>query len=147
MNTETKKNKFLEIHKLKGANITKSCEAINISRQCYYDWMSSDSDFYNNVKEAEESTIDYVESQLMELIRNKNSGAIMFFLKCKGQNRGWIEPPKTLVQNTTENANMMIQQTINKLFVIITNHISDPKILKAISEELKDVSKNKEQSK
>lgn len=140
---KVQKNQFLKVHKLKAGNITKSCEAVNISRQCYYDWMK-DPDFYDKVKEIEESTIDYVESQLMELIRSKHPGSIMFYLKTQGQKRGWIEPPKTLIQNTIEDTNIMIDRVINNLISVVTKHVVDPKTLKLIADELRTFESNKE---
>jgi hypothetical protein len=43
------------------------------------------------VCEITETEIDYVEGKLHELIDSKNLNAILFYLKCKGRDRGWIE--------------------------------------------------------
>jgi hypothetical protein len=43
------------------------------------------------VCEITETEIDEVESELMTQVRKGNMTAILFYLKCKGRDRGWIE--------------------------------------------------------
>ena len=43
------------------------------------------------IDEANETALDFSESQLMELIREKNITAIIFHLKTKGKKRGYVE--------------------------------------------------------
>ena len=42
-------------------------------------------------EEAQGKTLDYVESRLMSLVKDKNVTAIIFYLKTKGKNRGYVE--------------------------------------------------------
>jgi hypothetical protein len=43
------------------------------------------------LKEIREVNIDFVESKLMELINKGQPSAIIFFLKCQGKERGYVE--------------------------------------------------------
>tara|TARA_R110000822_G_scaffold95196_7_gene217852 strand:+ start:790 stop:1056 length:267 start_codon:yes stop_codon:yes gene_type:complete len=45
--------------------------------------------FKGHVKDVEETSIDYVENQLMKQIQEGNTSAITFYLKTKGKNRGY----------------------------------------------------------
>jgi hypothetical protein len=42
-------------------------------------------------KEIDESYLDLTESKLIKKINSDNLGAICFYLKCKGKERGYIE--------------------------------------------------------
>lgn len=88
---ENKKN-FLKLYKQKLCNITATCEANNnMSRSTYHEWLKNDEDFAQECKNIEESLIDFAESQLMKNIKDGKEVSLIFFLKCKGKKRGYIE--------------------------------------------------------
>jgi len=84
------KGKFLEVFASKLGNVSKACEAANISRQTYYDWMK-DETFANQVEEVREGLIDFAEHQLLSNIKDGRTAEILFYLKTKGKKRGYIE--------------------------------------------------------
>ena len=43
------------------------------------------------LNEIRESNLDFVESKLMELIAKGQPSAIIFYLKCQGKDRGYVE--------------------------------------------------------
>ena len=43
--------------------------------------------------------VDYAESQLLKAVENGKAWAIVFFLRHKGQARGYIENPKASIAN------------------------------------------------
>ena len=85
-----KREKFLKSLELKNGNISQACKAINISRQTFYAW-SEDEDFKIKAENVKESLLDLAESKLMENINNNENVAIIFYLKTKGKQRGYIE--------------------------------------------------------
>lgn len=85
-----KREKFLKSLELKNGNISQACKAINISRQTFYAW-SEDEDFKIKAENVKESLLDLAESKLMENINNNENIAIIFYLKTKGKQRGYIE--------------------------------------------------------
>ena len=68
-----------------------ACEAVNISRTTYYKYYNEDKDFKRSVDSIGDIALDCAESQLFELIKEKNVTAIIFYLKTKGKKRGYIE--------------------------------------------------------
>ena len=84
------RSKFLEVYASKMGNVSKACEAANISRQTYYDWMK-DETFANQVEEVREGLIDFAEHQLLSNIKDGRTAEILFYLKTKGKKRGYIE--------------------------------------------------------
>ena len=89
--TDKKKKDFLVSLKKNNGNISESCDAANIGRQTYYDWIDKDEGFKQDADDAQESLIDLAESKLMENIEDNDNTSIIFFLKTKGKKRGYIE--------------------------------------------------------
>ena len=89
--TDKKKKDFLVSLEKNNGNVSKACEAANIGRQTYYDWIDKDEVFKQDADDAQESLIDLAESKLMENIEKNDNTSIIFFLKTKGKKRGYIE--------------------------------------------------------
>lgn len=90
-NTDKRKKDFISILRANAGNIKQSCIKANIGRSTYYGWIDDDADFFRECKNVNEELIDFAESQLMDHISKGNLTAIIFYLKCKGQSRGYIE--------------------------------------------------------
>lgn len=58
------------------------------SREEYDLWMQN-SEFKKNVEAINESSIDFVENQLLKQIKDGDLTAIQFYLKTKGKKRGY----------------------------------------------------------
>lgn len=71
--------------------VSTACEKAGINRSTHYDWLKSDPEYKEAVRLIEERTIDFAESHLHALIKDKNPAAVIFFLKTKGKKRGYIE--------------------------------------------------------
>jgi len=89
--TDKKKKDFLVSLEKNNGNVSKACDAANIGRQTYYDWIDKDEVFKQDADDAQESLIDLAESKLMENIEKNDNTSIIFFLKTKGKKRGYIE--------------------------------------------------------
>jgi hypothetical protein len=89
-NMEESKASFLDILDRSAGNISVACKQMNIARSTFYSWMT-DTVFAVRVKEIEESLVDLAETSLMKQIRDGNTTAIIFYLKCKGKKRGYTE--------------------------------------------------------
>jgi hypothetical protein len=71
--------------------VSTACETIGTSRTTYYKYYNNDLDFKGQVDSISDIALDCAESQLLELIKEKNITAIIFYLKTKGKKRGYIE--------------------------------------------------------
>lgn len=79
------------VYAKKGCNMSATADALSVSRATLYNWRNEDSELDSMMKDAEESLIDFSESKLMESIQEGNLTAIIFHLKTKGKNRGYVE--------------------------------------------------------
>lgn len=87
-----KKKAFLEAYEKTLGNITAACKSSGVSRQTFYNWRAEDQEFATEISHLNESTLDIAESVLKEvMIKEKNITAVIFFLKTKGKERGYVE--------------------------------------------------------
>ncbi len=75
----------------KGCNVSETCAALGIDRATFYKWRKDDAKLDAMLNDESESVIDYTESKLLEKIQDGDLTAIIFMLKTRGKNRGYIE--------------------------------------------------------
>ncbi len=73
------------------AIITPACKELGISRDTHYRWLKEDKEYKRAVKELETVALDFAESALHQQIKKGNPLSTMFYLKCRGKKRGYIE--------------------------------------------------------
>lgn len=89
--TDIKKKQILEALEKSLGIVTTACKQVGIHRDTYYEWLKKDKEFKKAVKELENVALDFAESQLHKQIAKGNPLSTMFYLKCKGKKRGYIE--------------------------------------------------------
>lgn len=72
-----------------------ACNSVELSRETFYRYCREDVYFLNQVSEIKEICLDFVENKLFDQIKLGNITAILFYLKCKGKTRGYIEKQET----------------------------------------------------
>lgn len=72
-------------------NITYACQKTGISRPTYYKLLREDEEFKRDTDMIMEMSVDMAESKLIQQINDGNLTAIIFYLKTKGKNRGYVE--------------------------------------------------------
>lgn len=85
------KQKMLEALEKSLGIVTSACKMAGLSRTNHYDWLKSDKEYRARVKEIENVAIDFVETHLHKQIAKGNPLSTIFYLKCKGKKRGYIE--------------------------------------------------------
>ena len=103
MRLTPKQEKFLEIYKLKGGNISEACKAAGISRETHYAWLKSDNlddsgqkiSYKQAFDEATETLYDFVESKLMQSINDGNVRSIIFYCETRLKQRGFVKKIET----------------------------------------------------
>lgn len=85
------KRKFLIAFAEHKGIVKYACDAIKICRQTYYDWRNADEQFARDCADAEAAAIDHVEHRLHKLINKGDTTATLFYMRCKGKSRGYVE--------------------------------------------------------
>ena len=88
---EDRKEAFLKILEGQLGIISQAAKKMDLDRTTPYRWMKEDITFAEKVHEIQNLVLDFTESKLLELIRDGNPTAIIFMLKTKGKDRGYIE--------------------------------------------------------
>ena len=71
--------------------VTTAVKNVGIHRSTFYVWYNDDEDFKKEVDSIGDIAIDFAESQLHKQIQDGNSTSTIFYLKCKGKRRGYVE--------------------------------------------------------
>jgi hypothetical protein len=86
-----RQRKFLQAYKATMGNVTKACEMTGVkSRRSYYDWLENE-EFAKEIELLQETQVDFAESMLFKNMSEGKETSIIFYLKCKGKKRGYIE--------------------------------------------------------
>ena len=88
---EAEKVKMLDALRVHLGVVTSALKDAGICRRTHYYWLESDPEYQAEVAAIEGSALDFAEGKLFEQIREKNTAATIFYLKCKGKKRGYIE--------------------------------------------------------
>jgi len=86
-----KKAEFLKAYEKQGALTVRACKSIHISPATVTKWKKEDGNFSEAMRVIAENNLDIAEAKLMEQIESGNITAIIFFLKTKGKDRGYVE--------------------------------------------------------
>jgi hypothetical protein len=86
-----KLEQILESIKGSGGIISACCRRLNCSWDCFDDYRKRYPQIAAALAIEREMLLDFAESQLVSLIKDKNLVSILFFLKCMGKSRGWCE--------------------------------------------------------
>jgi hypothetical protein len=89
-----KQRVFIEAYQKSAGNISHSCKIANIARQTYYEWIDKSDKFKSALEDIIEENHDFVESKLLQAIKEDNLSAIQFYLKTKAKDRGYTEQQK-----------------------------------------------------
>ena len=87
---ERKRDLLLALKETLGV-ITPALTMANVSRTRFYEWVKEDEVFNKEVKAFSEVALDFAESQLHKNIKEGKETSTIFYLKCKGKKRGYLE--------------------------------------------------------
>jgi len=71
--------------------VTIACKEVGVDRRTHYRWLQKDPQYKEDVDAIADIALDFAESQLHQQIKDKDTSATIFYLKCKGKKRGYIE--------------------------------------------------------
>ena len=71
--------------------VSNSAHMAGITRQCHYSWLKKDPNYALAVEDINNIALDTAESALFSNILAGKESSLIFFLKCKGKERGYIE--------------------------------------------------------
>lgn len=89
--TEQHKKAIIEALEKSLGVVTTACKIVGVGRTTFYGWMKEDEVFAERVEDIQNIALDFVESKLFENIKDGKTSEMIFYLKTKGKNRGYVE--------------------------------------------------------
>lgn len=99
-----------EALELSGGFVSEAATRLNVTASNIYDRIKKSKRLQQAKQQIDAQYLDLAESKLINKIKNEDLGAICFYLKCKGKERGYIE--KQQVDNTSSDGSMTPQQIV-----------------------------------
>jgi hypothetical protein len=100
--TDTLKKTMIDALRKTLGNVSAASKQVGMSRNTHYEYMKNDEQYKKDVEDISEMAIDFVEGKLFESIQNGSDTAIIFYLKTKGKNRGYVEKTHTVLEYEKE---------------------------------------------
>lgn len=76
------------------------CAKMQMSRSCLGNYIQRYPELRQAIEDERERGLDFVESKLLEQIKQDDLRAIMFYLERKGAHRGWSEQKKVNLEGS-----------------------------------------------
>lgn len=100
--TNILKNNLIQALEQSLGIVTTACKVVGCNRSTFYKYYNNDKVFRAKVDDLQNLTLDFVESQLHEQIKEGNTTATIFYLKTKGKKRGFIERQEIQMDGSIE---------------------------------------------
>ncbi len=113
------KKQLLEALEAKYGIVTEACKSIGFNRGTFYEWLKQDPEFKSAVDDIQDVALDYAEGKLFEKMSGievqtgydkdgdpivytqpPSDTALIFYLKCKGKKRGYVERTEAAFLNS-----------------------------------------------
>ena len=85
--------------------VTQICKSAGISRQTFYNRLERHPKLKERLENSRDEIVDFAESKLLELIREKHYPSIRFYLETQGKSKGYVIRQE--VDNTTTIKNII----------------------------------------
>lgn len=89
--TDINKKKMIEALEMSLGVVTSAVKAVGIHRSTHYEWYNEDPEYRKAVDDVVNVSLDFAETQLFQSMKDQNVTAVIFYLKTKGKQRGYIE--------------------------------------------------------
>jgi hypothetical protein len=100
--SDTKKRVLINAMEKSMGIVTQACKLADISRETHYRWMKEDEVYSETIKAVSEQAKDFVESKLYKQIEKGNVPSIIFYMKTKCKDRGYVERTEHSIQQFIE---------------------------------------------
>lgn len=89
--------------------ISKTAASLHISHWSLKQHLNKNPELMKLMVVGKEAELDYVEDKFMDAVKLGNLSAMIFYLKCQGRSRGWIERPE---DSKTNKPNVTFKYTL-----------------------------------
>jgi hypothetical protein len=87
--TKQKKEKMIQALEQSLGVVAQAVRRVGIDRKTHYNWLESDPEYKEAVREIENIALDEVESIFLDMVRSKDRACVLYYLRTKGKRRGY----------------------------------------------------------
>jgi len=91
MNTSDTKKRMIESLEKNLGIVSVAAQNTGIHRSTHYAWYNEDEEYRKKVDSVHNVCLDFAESKLFENIKEQRETSIIFYLKTRGKDRGYVE--------------------------------------------------------
>lgn len=91
MNTSDTKKRMIESLEKNLGIVSVASQNAGIHRSTHYAWYNEDEEYRKEVDSIHNVCLDFAESKLFENIKENRETSIIFYLKTRGKERGYVE--------------------------------------------------------
>ena len=98
-----------------GGIVATIAEKLNVTRTTFYNYLKDIPEVAQAVEDEKEAMLDMAEGSLFGLIESGDLGAICFYLKCKGKQRGYIEKQEIVAEVNNRSTIVAVPETFGSV--------------------------------
>jgi hypothetical protein len=99
--------------------VAPAANAVGINRNTHYNWMKDDPGYREEVEMINEICFDFVESKMLEKIKNGDTVMAIWYSKTKMKHRGFVERTEVEVTNQPAFVTKPEDKGVNKVMDVI----------------------------
>lgn len=97
-----RKERFLKAYS-KSFVVSTACKKSKVGRTQIYEYIKDDPKFVNDIKDIDESFLDFLETQGIRQVKRGNVKMIQYFLDAKGKDRGYGKKTEITIKDKKAN--------------------------------------------
>ncbi len=106
--------KIIEVLNVKAGMVTYAAEALKISTPTLYRWINKSPELQEALNAIRNANVDMAETALIDKIKQGDTTAIIFYLKCQGKGRGYVERQQVMHTGQVDVVHYYLPKRTNK---------------------------------
>ena len=106
--------KIIEVLNVKAGMVTYAAEAMKVSTPTLYRWINKSPELQEALNAIRNANVDMAESALIDKIKQGDTTAIIFYLKCQGKGRGYVERQQVMHLGKMDVVHYYLPEQANK---------------------------------
>lgn len=90
--------------------IAPAAKHLGVARKTLYAWINQSKELQDALQDIREVQKDFAESKLLQNINSNDTGAIKFYLKTQGKDRGYVEKQENELSGSINTVHELIQE-------------------------------------
>lgn len=104
------KEKFFNALEKNLGIVTLAAKECGINKASHYLWLKTDENYREKVEALKDAALDFAEGQLFKRMQEKDTSAIIFYLKTQGKGRGYAQEGDRFTSKQVNEVKLTIEE-------------------------------------